>query len=94
MSLGGLALQHTVDGGLTRQLLEHLGGTGESVTRLADGNVQNELLNLQLPHGIVVLLGGHGCGVLSMDCRRKLLNLSLNGGKLGVEQMGGEICEA
>ena len=55
--------QRTVDGGLTRKLLEHLGGTGKSVTRLADGNVQNELLNLELPHGVGSFLGGHGCGV-------------------------------
>lgn len=57
-SVAGLA----VDGGLTRKLLEHLGGTGKSVTRLADGNVQNELLNLELPHGVASLLGRHCCG--------------------------------
>lgn len=51
----------TVDGGLTRKLLQHLGGTGKSVTRLSDGDVQNELLNLQLPHGVVCLFGSHGC---------------------------------
>jgi len=51
-----------VDGGLTRQLLKHLGGTSESVTRFTDGDVQNELLNLQLPHGVVDLLGCHCCG--------------------------------
>jgi hypothetical protein len=50
-----------VDGGLTGQLLEDLGSPGKSVTRLSDGDVQNELLNLQLPHGVVCLLGSHGC---------------------------------
>lgn len=52
----------TVDGGLTRKLLEHLGGTGKSVTRLSDGDVQNKLLNLELPHGVAGLLGRHCCG--------------------------------
>ena len=52
-----------VDGGLTRQLLEHLGGTGKSVTRLADGDVKNQLLDLKLPHGVVCLLGRHCCGI-------------------------------
>lgn len=55
-------MRRTVDGGLTRQLLKHLGGTGESVTRFTDGDVQNELLNLKLPHGVAGLLGGHFCG--------------------------------
>jgi hypothetical protein len=52
-----------VDGSLTRQLLEHLGGTSKSVTRFTDGDVQNKLLNLELPHGVVCLLGRHCCGV-------------------------------
>jgi hypothetical protein len=46
----------TVDGSLTAQLLEHLGSTGKSVTRLADGNVQDELLDAELPHGVLGLL--------------------------------------
>lgn len=33
--------QRTVDWGLTAQLLEHLCGTGKSVTRLSDGNVED-----------------------------------------------------
>lgn len=48
--------QHTVDGGLTAQLLEHLGRTSESITRLADGDVQNELLDAEIPHGVLGLL--------------------------------------
>jgi len=47
----------TVDGGLTRKLLEHLGGTSKSVTRLADRDVQDELLDAELPHGVLGLLG-------------------------------------
>lgn len=46
----------TVDRSLTRQLLKHLGGTGQSVTRLADGDVEDELLDAELPHGVLGLL--------------------------------------
>ena len=42
----------TVDWGLTRQLLEHLGGSRQSVTRLADGDVQDQLLDAQLTHRV------------------------------------------
>ena len=53
--------RHTVDWGLTRKLLEHLGGTSKSVTGLADGDVENELLDAQLPHGVGgLVLGGLG----------------------------------
>lgn len=48
--------KRTVDGGLTRELLEHLGGTSKSVTRLADRDVQDELLDAELPHGVLGLL--------------------------------------
>ena len=51
--------QRTVDGGLTGQLLEHLGGTSETITRLADGDVEDELLDAELPHGV----GGLGVGL-------------------------------
>lgn len=54
----GSRAYRTVDWGLTRQLLEHLGGTGQSVTRLSDGDVEDDLLDLQLPHGVGGLLGG------------------------------------
>ena len=47
-----------VDGSLTGQLLEHLGGTGQSVTRLADGDVEHELLDAQLAHGVGALVLG------------------------------------
>lgn len=47
-----------VDGGLTRKLLKHLGGTSKSVTRLADGDVQHELLDAQLAHGVCALVLG------------------------------------
>lgn len=41
-----------VDGGLTGQLLKHLGGTGETITRLSDGDVENELRQAKLLHGV------------------------------------------
>lgn len=47
-----------VDGSLTGQLLEHLGGTGESITRLADGDVEHELLDAKLAHGVGGLVLG------------------------------------
>lgn len=64
----------TVDWGLTRQLLEHLGGTGQSVTRLADGDVENELLNAELAHGV----GGLVLAALGLD----ILAIGLLGGVL------------
>jgi len=45
---------------LTRQLLEHLCGTGKSVTRFADGDVEDELLDAQFPHGVGGLVLGFG----------------------------------
>lgn len=49
-------VRRTVDGGLTAQLLEHFGGTGQSVTRLADGDVEDEFLDAKLPHGVARLV--------------------------------------
>jgi len=49
-----------VDGGLTGELLEHLGGTGEPVTALTDTDVQAELLNEKLAANILGLVGGSG----------------------------------
>ena len=57
------------DGCLTGQLLEHLGGSCQSVTGLAHANVDAELANAQLSHdilglvlGIAGLLGNLGGG--------------------------------
>ena len=54
-SVSGLA----VDGSLTAQLFKHLCRTGETITRLADGDVEDELLDAELPHGV----GGLGVGL-------------------------------
>ena len=35
---------------------EYLGGAGEAITALADGDVEHELLNLDLPHRVQLLL--------------------------------------
>lgn len=48
-----------VDGSLTGQLLKHLGRTGQTITRLADGDVEDELLDAELPHGV----GGFSFGL-------------------------------
>lgn len=37
-------------------MLEHLGGTSESVTRFSDRDVEDNLLDAQLPHGVGGLL--------------------------------------
>ena len=51
---------HTVDWRLTAQLLQHLGRSCQSVTRLADGDVEDELLDAELLHGVVGLVGAAG----------------------------------
>lgn len=44
------------DRSLACELLQHLGGTGQSVTTLTYTDVQAELANTQLPHGVLLLL--------------------------------------
>jgi hypothetical protein len=61
-----------VDGSLTAQLLEHLRGTSETITRLANGDVEDELLDAELPHGV----GGLGVGLSCVS----VLALRLIGG--------------
>ena len=51
-----LDISRTVDGSLTAQLLKHLGGTSKSVTRLTNTDVQNQLLDAQLAHGVGALV--------------------------------------
>lgn len=46
-----------VDGSLTAQLLEHLGCSGQTITRLANRDVEDELLDAELPHGVGRLVG-------------------------------------
>jgi len=50
-----------VHGSLTGQLLEHLCGSGETITALADGDVEHQFLDAELPHGV----GGFGLGLSS-----------------------------
>jgi len=45
-----------VDRSLTRQLFQHLCSTGETIARLADRDVQDELVDAQLPHGVRALV--------------------------------------
>jgi len=47
-----------VDWSLTRQLFQHLCGSGQSVTRLSDGDIENELLDAKLLHWVAVLVSG------------------------------------
>jgi hypothetical protein len=43
------------DGLLSAELLEHLGGAGETIATLADGDVEDQLLDLQLAHDVLIL---------------------------------------
>lgn len=52
----GNDIELTVDGSLTAQLLQDLGGTSQSVTRFTDGNVEDELLDAKLAHGVLGFL--------------------------------------
>jgi hypothetical protein len=45
-----------VDGLLTGELIQHLTSASKSVTRLTNANVDDELLNAKLAHGVVSLL--------------------------------------
>ena len=49
--------RRTVDGGLTAQLLKHLGRSRESIARLADRDVEDELLDAKLLHRILLGVG-------------------------------------
>lgn len=44
------------DRSLACELLQHLGGTGQPVTALTNADVQAQLANTQLPHGVLLLL--------------------------------------
>jgi hypothetical protein len=57
MGVSSCSRRRTVDGGLTAQLLEHLGGASQPVTGLADRDVEDELLDAQLAHGVGALVG-------------------------------------
>lgn len=66
-SLGG-------DGSLTGELLKDLGGTGKSVTRFTDGDVDDELLDSELLHRVDSgSLLGHfgGCSLMCEEERRR-----------------------
>jgi len=55
-------IMRTVDGSLTAQLFQHLRSTGQSVTRFSDRDVEDELLDAELLHGVAALLSGFGHG--------------------------------
>lgn len=48
--------KRTVHGCLTRQLFEHFGSTSKSVTRFANGDIEDELLDAELSHGVCALV--------------------------------------
>lgn len=54
-----------VNGLLVGQLLKHLGGTSQSITRLTNATVDDHLVNLQLTHRVLrlIFLGRHGFNI-------------------------------
>ncbi len=46
-----------LDGLLVGEIFEHLGGLGEFIARLTRAKVQNELVDLDLSHLVILLLG-------------------------------------
>lgn len=44
---------HTVDGSLTTELLEHFRRSGQPITRFSDGNVEDEFVDAEFPHGVL-----------------------------------------
>lgn len=54
MFLNPLTLRE--DGSLSCELLQHFSSTGESVTTLTDADVQTELADAELSHGVLLLL--------------------------------------
>lgn len=87
-----------VHGGLTSELLKHLGSASKTITRLTDADVDDDLLNLDLAHlvlglgllGNLRLLLEDGNGLRLLDAGSVLLNgsgglglLLRDGGSLG-----------
>jgi hypothetical protein len=60
------------DGGLAAELLEHLCGAGETVAALPDGDIEDELLHLDLPHrvGQLLLVGLRDAGRVGLTNHR------------------------
>ena len=52
---------------LSAELLQHLGGTGEAIAALANGNVEDELLDLQRAHDILRTNEPGGSGGQSLE---------------------------
>ena len=48
--------RHTVDWCLAAQLFEHFGSTSKPVSRLSDRDVEDELFDAELPHGVGTLI--------------------------------------
>jgi len=49
-----------VYGLLSSELFQHTGSTGETITTFTDASVDNELINLDVPHGVLLAFGRHG----------------------------------
>jgi hypothetical protein len=49
-----------VDGSLTAQLFQDLGGSGQSIATLSNRDVEDEFLDFDVPHGICGLFVARG----------------------------------
>jgi len=44
---------------LSSKLFQYTGSTGETITRLSYATIKDELVNLNVPHAVLLILGGH-----------------------------------
>ena len=76
------------DGLLAAQLLEHLGCTSQPIAALANADVENQLLNLELLHRVAILRAGAAARGAN---RRRQARRALHGVRGGLWQMPGAL---
>lgn len=72
----------TVDRSLTAQLFQHLSSTGESITGFANGDVEDEFLDAELPHGVG---GVFSLGLYRIELAKKILKSSIESKMIGLQ---------
>jgi len=82
----------TVDRSLTTKLFQHLCGTSKSISRLSDGNVQDDLLNAQLLHRIAFLSGFCHFDYGEGNCRGVVVDLELRFTKSSLMDLINPVC--
>jgi hypothetical protein len=81
LQTGGKMRTAGVNGLLASKLIQHLSGTGQSITRLTNANVDDKLLDVQLAHGVVQLLLLLSVS-LHRGIRKKRSAIETNGGRI------------